>query len=73
MPAGAERATLHAAATLGEPAPLDQDGGLTLPAIGNPAIQSGAAIGPDTALDTMTKIVHATICGLLLIRASRND
>jgi hypothetical protein len=55
-----KRAALDAAATFGTPAALDEDLGLTQPALGDAPIQSGAAVGSHAAL-------HLMSCGTMLV------
>lgn len=63
MAALPRRATLHAAAPLGESPAFHQHRGATQTSIGDAPIQSGAAVGPHATLDPMTQlraIIHAT-------------
>jgi len=54
------RAALDAAATFGTPAALDEDLGLTHPAVCDAAIESGAPVGSHAAL-------HLMSCGTMFV------
>jgi hypothetical protein len=51
-----ERAPLHATASLGPPAPLYQDCGLALAALGDPPVEPGATLGAHATFDVMSRL-----------------
>lgn len=64
------RAALDAAAARRDAAALDLNGDGALPPFRDATIESGAAVGPHSALDVMSCIQHQTICDPRVIRAS---